>query len=167
MALVWFNFFFLLGDVRLADGGAPNQGRVEIFNNGSWTAICGHWFSYDEARVVCRMLWLPDVYTVYSDNPFGAGKNASLLTEQYDCNGHESTLLNCAKRSVSSYCSYYSKNVGITCGPLVVSGEWLWDISHITNITTALSKKTKKEEGKQSETHFSSLVLVRKTFESF
>lgn len=72
---------------------------------------------------MCRMLWLPDVYTVYSDNPFGAGKNASLLTEQYDCNGHESTLLNCAKRSVSSYCSYYSKNVGITCGPLVVSGE--------------------------------------------
>ncbi|XP_068737073.1 galectin-3-binding protein-like [Montipora capricornis] len=108
------------GDVRLADGGALTQGRVEIYMNGSWWTVCSNWFSYAEARVVCRMLWLPENPLVYRNNPFG-GRNGSILTEWYDCDGHESSLLNCARRGLSYYCSHYSKSVGISCGPLIMS----------------------------------------------
>ncbi|XP_068732582.1 uncharacterized protein [Montipora capricornis] len=109
------------GDVRLADGGAPTQGRVEIYINGSWWTVCSDGFSYDEARVVCRMLWLPQNPNVYRNNPFG-GSNGSILTERYDCDGHETSLLNCARRRVSYYCSrYYWTSFGISCGPLIMS----------------------------------------------
>ena len=46
------------GEVRLADGAAMNEGRVEICLGGEWGTVCDdHWGSPD-ARVVCRQLQL-------------------------------------------------------------------------------------------------------------
>ncbi|XP_033730429.1 deleted in malignant brain tumors 1 protein-like, partial [Pecten maximus] len=42
--------------VRLMNGNAPNEGRVEIYHDGEWGTICGHSFHDAEALVVCRAL---------------------------------------------------------------------------------------------------------------
>lgn len=116
-------FAFFIGDIRLVDGGAPSQGRVEIYINGSWLTVCDRWFSYNEGRVVCNQLGLPALHKVYHGAPFGRG-NGSILTEEYNCEGGETSLLNCSKTGYSSnFCSHWD-DVGIACGPLVAGGMW-------------------------------------------
>ena len=52
------------GDVRLADGSVPSEGRVEVCINRAWGTICrgSSRYSYsndwnvEDARVVCRQL---------------------------------------------------------------------------------------------------------------
>ena len=46
-------------DVRLVDGRAPNEGRVEYCLNGHWGTICHHFWDHKAAAVVCKELDLP------------------------------------------------------------------------------------------------------------
>ena len=50
------------GDVRLADGVAVNEGRVEVCVDGEWGTVCngykGASWDVSEARVVCNQLGL-------------------------------------------------------------------------------------------------------------
>ena len=45
--------------MRLIEGSSPDNGRVEICDNGQWRAICDAEWSDEEARVVCRQLGRP------------------------------------------------------------------------------------------------------------
>ena len=47
------------GELRLADGGAANEGRVEICLGGVWGTICDNNWGADDAVVACRQLGLP------------------------------------------------------------------------------------------------------------
>ena len=48
------------GDVRLANGRQPNEGRVEVCFNETWGTICNYispWgWNISEADVVCKQL---------------------------------------------------------------------------------------------------------------
>ena len=114
-------FTFFVGDIRLVDGGTPSQGRVEIYINGSWWTICDHWFSFDEALVVCKQLGLPELSELHYGAAFGQG-NGSILIEQYDCQGDEHSLLNCSKTGYSYNSCSHSDDVAIVCGPFVIAG---------------------------------------------
>ena len=45
-----------VGSIRLIDGPSSNEGRVEVCNGGIWGTICGNYWRYIEAQVVCRQL---------------------------------------------------------------------------------------------------------------
>lgn len=111
----------ILGDARLVGGGPPTQGRVEIYINGSWWTVCGSWFGSQHGQIVCNQLDLPKLFEVYYGAGFGEG-NGSILTEEYYCQGNETSLLNCAKTGYHSYCGGHYEDVGIACGPLVNAG---------------------------------------------
>jgi len=57
---------------------------------------------------------------VYSGAAFGEG-NGSILTQEYYCEGNETSLLNCSKTGYNPYCGHY-QDVGIACGPFVKAG---------------------------------------------
>ena len=42
--------------IRLEDGGVPNEGRVEVFHSNRWGTVCGDYWGFEEAVVVCRQL---------------------------------------------------------------------------------------------------------------
>ena len=44
------------GQVRLAGGNVPNEGRVEICMNNEWGTVCDDSWSSTDATVVCRQL---------------------------------------------------------------------------------------------------------------
>ena len=44
------------GDVRLVGGENDREGDVQICHNGIWGYICGHYWDYQEAIVVCQQL---------------------------------------------------------------------------------------------------------------
>ena len=45
--------------VQLVGGSSPNEGRVEMCNDGEWNTLCDEGWDRKEARVVCRQLGLP------------------------------------------------------------------------------------------------------------
>ena len=44
------------GQLRLAGGNIPNEGRVEICINNAWGTVCDNSWGSADATVVCRQL---------------------------------------------------------------------------------------------------------------
>jgi len=42
--------------VRLVGSGMPNEGRLEVFYDGTWGTVCDDGFSDTEASVFCYQL---------------------------------------------------------------------------------------------------------------
>lgn len=51
--------------MRLADGDTVNQGRVEIYINGSWGTVCDSQWDLLDGKVVCVQLNYTNVTEVY------------------------------------------------------------------------------------------------------
>lgn len=116
-------FLFLTGEVRLVDGGTSNQGRIEIYLNDTWWAICKNHFSWNAFEIVCNMINLPEPHERYYESEFGRG-NQSILAMDFSCDGHESSLLDCHHESYYEH-HYGDEVVGVSCGELVMTGKRL------------------------------------------
>lgn len=64
------------GDMRLANGDAANQGRVEIFYGGQWGTVCDNLWDLTDASVVCRALGFANATEALGRAAFGPGKPA-------------------------------------------------------------------------------------------
>ena len=41
---------------RLVGGPSSDEGRLEVFYNGTWGTVCIHYFDDKDAKVFCRMM---------------------------------------------------------------------------------------------------------------
>lgn len=57
--------------VRLVNGTAYNEGRIEIFHSNEWGSICDNTFDKEDGQVVCRMLGLDTTYVLFLLCVFG------------------------------------------------------------------------------------------------
>ena len=119
------NYFFFNSSepiVRLADGGAPNQGRVEINVGGVWGTLCDYGWDINDAQVVCRMLNLSAATAVPVYAAFGEGRGPSWFDYVW-CTGNENSLLNCPHGALGYYhCGHYS-DAGVVCGSAVTESK--------------------------------------------
>ncbi|XP_028407304.1 deleted in malignant brain tumors 1 protein-like [Dendronephthya gigantea] len=101
--------------VRLQGPKSVNgTGRVEVFYNGKWGAICTSGWDVRDARVVCRQLGYKDAVralTRHRQVPSGSGQ---IWLTYVDCNGKEQNITSCDHNGWGlQYCS--NRNAGVEC----------------------------------------------------
>lgn len=122
--------FYTLKEIRLVDGNTDYEGRVEVLYQGQWGTICDDEFGMNEANVVCRMLGMETAKSYCSnhlDTPTCSDQrtmNMSLVEgsgpiwlDDLNCNGDETSLLECKSESYSigDHDCVPSEDIGVIC----------------------------------------------------
>ena len=81
------------GDLRLVDGSADNDGRLEIYHDGSWGTICDDGFSVVDASVACVQMGYADGATA---SYTAGGGTLNILLDDLACTGTETMLSDCS-----------------------------------------------------------------------
>ena len=98
--------------VRLVGGREPSRGRVEVFYDGEWTTVCNEGWSWDDSKIVCRMLGYSDGNTL--DSMFIEGGHGAQKMSNMRCTGNEDSLLACPFDRPSRGCDHF-KDAGVRC----------------------------------------------------
>ena len=121
----------MVGDVRILDGNASNEGRLEVCadlpGDGEgpvWGTVCDDYWTTRDANVACRQLGYTHAQSgAYAllQSHFGPGTGPILLDDML-CSGNESNLLACptaggqiARDVVGVHNCKSSETVGIRC----------------------------------------------------
>lgn len=102
------------GDMRLADGDAANQGRVEIFYEGQWGTVCDNLWDLMDASVVCRGLGFKNATEALGGAAFGPGSGPVMLDE-VECTGTEPSLANCTSLGWLRSSCRHNQDAGVIC----------------------------------------------------
>ncbi|KAM8761542.1 scavenger receptor cysteine-rich type 1 protein M130-like [Acanthopagrus schlegelii] len=106
--------------VRLVNGTSLCSGRLEVKSDQSnqlWSTVCEADFDQQDAEVVCRELGC-GAPSVLQGALYGEAE-APVWTKEFQCEGHESALLDCrSSGSTRNTCSP-GKAVGLTCSESV------------------------------------------------
>ncbi|XP_069395150.1 neurotrypsin isoform X1 [Paralichthys olivaceus] len=101
------------GAARLVGGSSSNNGRLEVYLNGQWGAVCDtHWTNHD-ASVICRQLGLSEIGTALQDSYFGPG--SVFHYERLGCRGNENSLLECRSRKFGTSDCTRGSEAGVVC----------------------------------------------------
>ena len=100
--------------VRVVGGSNDAEGRVEVFNDGSWRTVCDTWWDLRDARVVCRMLGFDGALDAPGSARFGQGSGRILL-KYVNCDGTEDNLADCAHSGIGFYSCSHTRDAGAIC----------------------------------------------------
>ena len=102
------------GQVRLVDGNAAGEGRVEIWYNSQWNTVCDDYWDICDANVVCQQLGYRGAATAHQSAHFGAG-SGQILLDDLQCTGRESSLLECSHSGINNHNCGHSEDASVTC----------------------------------------------------
>jgi len=105
--------------VRLAGGSSYNEGRVEVYYNGRWGAVCNDGWDEFDAKIVCRQLGFESAELA----DFGLVAQNGILLDNVMCSINDVMLSSCGHYGVGirvGCYNYYSssasfKVAGIKC----------------------------------------------------
>ncbi|XP_072047815.1 scavenger receptor cysteine-rich domain-containing protein DMBT1-like [Amphiura filiformis] len=114
--------------VRLVGGSNSNEGRVEVFYNGTWDTVCHYSWNNNDAMVVCRQLGFPSGYAqAVSHAQFGEG-TGEIWLYAVSCSGSENGLDECSQNGWGRNTCDHSADAGVICPPKVykyLQGEFI------------------------------------------
>ncbi|XP_072922915.1 scavenger receptor cysteine-rich domain-containing protein DMBT1-like [Hemitrygon akajei] len=99
--------------LRLNDGGSRCDGRVEVYDNGTWHRVHDKYWSISETNVVCRQLHCGFGISAYNFSKNRENQRPVLVTE-IQCEGNESHLRNCRSAMLKQFSSN-ATGVGVLC----------------------------------------------------
>uniref|UniRef100_A0A8C2A6K4 Soluble scavenger receptor cysteine-rich domain-containing protein SSC5D n=1 Tax=Cyprinus carpio TaxID=7962 RepID=A0A8C2A6K4_CYPCA len=99
--------------VRLVDGTNACSGRVEIYKDSEWGTICDEGLGNIEGNLVCFEAGCGPLISIQPSAFFGEG-SGSLLTDNLNCVGNESSVLDCNWGNQTDVCDH-TKDVGVIC----------------------------------------------------
>lgn len=106
------------GSVRLVSAdGLSDRGRVEIFIRGEWGTVCDDLFTSKAGTVVCRQLGFTTALAVMKRAALGeADSSVRILLDDVECEGGETSLLDCKRSRVGKHNCSHGEDVGVICG---------------------------------------------------
>ena len=128
----WFFFNFIAKLVKLSNGTAKNNGRIEVYHNEQWGSICHRGWDINDAHVVCRMLGFQGATAAIPRSFYGAGDlNISLTNVQ--CSGDESMVHLCPHDGWGNHGCTADEIAGVSCH-VDGTGIELSCLSHISSL---------------------------------
>lgn len=106
--------YWIDGSVRLQGGSSPAEGRVEVYWDGEWHTVCDDSWDFNEAIVVCRQLGYPAAVDAVGNAFFGEGWGEILL-DDVECNGYETSLMECRSNPLYQHNCHHSEDAGVIC----------------------------------------------------
>ena len=103
-----------LGTVRLVDGPANNEGRVEVYYNGTWGTVCDDYWDLNDAQVVCRQLGLGKAVTAQHRAFYGEG-SGQIWLDDLICIGNEWSIANCTHLGWGSHNCGHHEDASVKC----------------------------------------------------
>nr|XP_039273184.1 deleted in malignant brain tumors 1 protein-like [Styela clava] len=100
--------------VRIVDGVADHQGRVEIYHDDEWRAICDDLWDLEDAHVICRMLDYSGAVAAVHDAHFGKC-GCGYWLDDVRCNGHEAHISDCVHRPWGNHNCGSSEAASVIC----------------------------------------------------
>uniref|UniRef100_A0A8B9V4E8 SRCR domain-containing protein n=1 Tax=Anas zonorhyncha TaxID=75864 RepID=A0A8B9V4E8_9AVES len=101
--------------VRLVGGGSRCDGRVEVFQHGTWGRVLDEQWDMQEASVVCRQLQCGEAEAAYTPVRAERGRGPVGL-RGVQCAGHEADLSLCNTSLPESHpATGIAENVGVVC----------------------------------------------------
>ena len=82
--------------IRLSGGKSGSMGRVEVFQDGDWAAVCGTRWDIKDAAVVCRELGYGDAIRAYAVY-FSFSSRSRTVVNPAHCTGNEDVFSKCPK----------------------------------------------------------------------
>ena len=122
--------------MRLQNGIAPSNGRVEVCQNRIWGSVCTDQWDHTDASVVCRQLGHDsngtfevllfsinserlDVIFSLSDgiatDIFGPGDEDIVFLSEVQCTGLEANLILCPHTGVGQHMCTQENSAGVIC----------------------------------------------------
>ncbi|XP_062579143.1 deleted in malignant brain tumors 1 protein-like, partial [Saccostrea cucullata] len=99
--------------IRIVNGSSAQEGRIEVLINGQWRSVCDGYWDRREADVTCKVLGYSGGLPAHS-SAFGGG-DKDVWLDGLNCNGKESSLLECSHSVVGSSSCGYSNRAGVVC----------------------------------------------------
>ncbi|CAM4475433.1 unnamed protein product [Lepidochelys kempii] len=105
-------------ELRLADGGSPCAGRVEVKHQDQWGTVCDFDWDMEDAEVVCKQLGCGAAVSAPGWAHFGEGSGPTWLYE-VDCGGDKSALWDCSHKGWGVTTCSHSVDTGVVCSGCV------------------------------------------------
>ncbi|XP_041654489.1 scavenger receptor cysteine-rich type 1 protein M130-like [Cheilinus undulatus] len=99
--------------VRLVNGTDLCSGRLEVKSGQRWSPVCEEDLDLQGAQVVCRELSC-GAPSVFKGGMFGE-VDAPFWSKKFQCEGHESALLNCPNSGLTGNTCPPARAVGLIC----------------------------------------------------
>ncbi|CAM5081471.1 unnamed protein product, partial [Eretmochelys imbricata] len=102
------------GELRLADGGSPCAGRVEVKLQDWWGTVCSDRWDMADAGVVCKQLGCGAAVSAHHNAHFGRG-SGQIWLDEVSCDGTESVLWDCGNEGFGESDCSHGEDAGVTC----------------------------------------------------
>ncbi|XP_038053929.1 neurotrypsin-like [Patiria miniata] len=106
--------------LRLVDGDGKRSGRVEIYHDDAWGAICDNGWDMKEASIVCHQLGFLEAEEATSVSLEESEEEVPIVMNRVSCKGSERRLVDCPFVCSSIQQCNSSHVAGVTCKPNII-----------------------------------------------